>query len=117
MINDLRSSGFTLLEVLISLAILTISLTAMISVSSQRADTLIELRERNDALTVAHNVLQEHYQRSVQQGITDGKQQDWYWKLEVLPTNNDHIWRMNVSVSKDSGFEYSQAQLSGFKWR
>ena len=112
-----NNNGFTLLEVLVSLAILTISLTAMVSVTSQRADTLIELRDKNNALELAHSVLNDFYQQSVQSGKKTGKNNDWYWQVDVVSTNNEYIWRLDVSVSKSPRFEYAQAKLTGFKWR
>ena len=53
-----RNTGFTLLEVIVSLVILTVALTAIITVGSNRAETLIELRQQNRALMVANNVLE-----------------------------------------------------------
>lgn len=115
-----KSSGFTLLEVIISLVILTVALTAIISIGSTRAETLIELRERNRALIVANNVLEKYYQEQVSVGVFDGSQEngnhDWKWQVTVTQTNNNHIYRLDVNVSKDYSFEYSSAQLTGFKW-
>ena len=112
--------GFTLLEVIVSLVILTVALTAIITVGSNRAETLIELREKNRALIVANNVLQKYYLESVDVGIIDGQQEngnnDWHWQLSISETNNIHIYRMDVLVSKDNDFSYSSAQLTGFKW-
>jgi len=120
MMKKANSSGFTLLEVIISLVILTIALTAIISVGSNRAETLLELRERNWALIVANNVLEKYYTETVVAGVIDGKQEngsiDWSWQLSVVQTNNEHIYRMDVKVSKDNDFAYSSAQLVGFKW-
>lgn len=114
-----KSRGFTLIEVIISLAIITISLSAIITISSTRADTLLELRERNRALIVANNVLEKYYLETIKVGVYDGKQQngaiDWNWQLDVIQTNNESILRLDVKVSKDADFSYSQAQLVGFK--
>jgi len=115
-----NSSGFTLLEVIVSLVILTVALTAIITVGSNRAETLIELREKNRALIVANNVLQKYYFENVSVGIIDGKQEngnnDWHWQISISETNNVHIYRMDVLVSVDNDFSYSSAQLTGFKW-
>ena len=120
MIKNHKSSGFTLLEVIVSLVILTVALTAIITVGSNRAETLIELREKNRALIVANNVLQKYSLESVNVGIIDGQQEngntDWHWQLSISETNNVHIYRMDVLVSKDNDFSYSSAQLTGFKW-
>jgi len=120
MLKNHKSSGFTLLEVIVSLVILTVALTAIISVGSNRAETLLELRERNRALLVANNVLEKYYNESIEVGVIDGKQEngqhDWNWQLSVSETNNDHIYRLDVKVSKEKEFEYSSAQLVGFKW-
>lgn len=114
-------AGFTLLEVIVSLLILTVALSAIITVGSSRAETLIELRERNRALIVANNILEKYTgNERVSVGVIDGKQEngnvDWHWQLSVSPTNNNSIYRLDVKVSKDYSFDYSSAQLVGFKW-
>ena len=58
--NRSIQSGFTLLEVIVSLVILTIALTAIVTVGSNRAETLLELQQRNSALLVANNVLERY---------------------------------------------------------
>ena len=118
-----KFAGFTLLEIMVSLLILTVALSAIITVGSSRAETLIELRLQNRALIVANNVLERYtdFQQQISVGVIDGKQAngnvDWNWQLTVSPTNNDSILRLDVKVSKDNTFDYSFAQLVGFKWR
>lgn len=118
-----KFAGFTLLEIMVSLLILTVALSAIITVGSSRAETLIELRLQNRALIVANNVLEKYtdFQQQISIGVIDGKQAngnvDWNWQLTVSPTNNDSILRLDVKVSKDNAFDYSFAQLVGFKWR
>jgi len=120
--NRNKSSGFTLLEIMVSLLILTVALSAIITVGSSRAETLIELRKQNRALIVANNVLEKYtdVQQQISVGVIDGKQAngniDWNWQLTVAPTNNDNIYRLDVKVSQDNDFDYSSAQLVGFKW-
>jgi general secretion pathway protein I len=120
--NKTNNSGFTLLEVIVSLVILTVALTAIITVGSSRAETLIELRERNRALIVANNILEEYTDDSetITAGVYDGLQEngniDWHWQITVAATNNTHIYRLDVLVSKNSDFDYSSAQLVGFRW-
>lgn len=116
-----KSHGFTLLEVLVSLAVITITLSAIVTVSSNRAETLLEIRQRNQALIVADNVLEKFYlETGLSDGVFDGKQSngdmEWYWQIKIEQTNNEHIKRMDVSVSKDNSFDYSYATLTGFKW-
>ncbi|MCB1604434.1 MAG: type II secretion system minor pseudopilin GspI [Xanthomonadales bacterium] len=121
MMNRKRQSGFTLMEVIVSLAILTISLSAIVTVNSNRAETLLEIRERNHAVLVANNVLEQYYlENNVASGTYDGRQvsgnREWNWQIHIEPTNNEHILRMDVKVSKEADFKYSHAQLTGFKW-
>ncbi len=122
MIKTHKQSGFTLLEIIVALAILTIALSAIVTVASTRAETLIQLREKNRALMVANNIMQR-YTLSSQQvsvGVIDGVQEngktDWKWQLNVQPTNNDYIYRLDVKVSKNADFDSVSASLVGFKW-
>lgn len=120
--NSAIQAGFTLLEVIVSLVILTIALTAIVTIGSNRAETLLELQQRNSALLVANNILERYsaLSQSISTGTLDGKQEnghlDWNWQLTVKPTNNDHIYRLDVKVSQNRDFDYAQAQLVGFKW-
>ena len=122
MIKKNKNAGFTLLEVVVSLVILTVALTAIITVGSSRAETLIELRERNRALIVANNVLEKYtdISETLTAGVYDGLQEngniEWHWQVTVATTNNTHIYRLDVLVSKNSDFDYSSAQLVGFRW-
>ncbi len=122
MVKAHKQSGFTLLEIIVALALLTIALTAIVTVASTRAETLIQLREKNRALMVANNIMQR-YTLSSQQvsvGVIDGVQEngktDWKWQLNVQPTNNDYIYRLDVKVSKNADFDHVSASLVGFKW-
>ncbi len=119
--NRVKNAGFTLLEVIVSLVIVTTALTAIVSVGSNRAETLLELRERHWALIVANNVLEQYYLEPVTPGVIDGQQTnggyDWKWQLNTEQTNNEQIYRLDVKVSKNNDFNYSIAQLTGFKWR
>lgn len=119
--NKDKTAGFTLLEVIVSLVIVTTALTAIVSVGSSRAETLLELRERHWALMVANNVLEQYYIEPAPLGVIDGQQTnggyDWKWQLNVEQTNNENIYRLDVKVSKNNDFDYALAQLTGFKWR
>ena len=91
--NRKRQSGFTLMEVIVSLAILTISLSAIVTVNSNRAETLLEIRERNHAVLVANNVLEQYYlENNVASGTYDGRQvsgnREWNWQIHIEPTKN-----------------------------
>ncbi len=112
--------GFTLFEVLISLLILTVALTAIITVGSRRAETLLQLREKNRALIIANNILENYSSSPLKLGVIDGQQKNgetlWNWQLTLEETNNEHIYKMQVLVSRDADFHYAQAQLTGFKW-
>ena len=95
MIKPSKQSGFTLLEIIVALAILTIALSAIVTVGSTRAETLIQLRERNRALIVANNIMQRYTSdnQPISVGVIDGVQENgktaWKWQLNVQPTNNE----------------------------
>lgn len=117
-----KQSGFTLLEIVVALAVLTIALTAIVSVGSRRAETLLNLREKSRALIVANNILQLYTSNTqpVTVGLIDGVQENgntaWKWQLNVQPSSNEYIYRLDVRVSKDANFDYAQASLVGFRW-
>ncbi|MEO6688084.1 MAG: type II secretion system minor pseudopilin GspI [Dokdonella sp.] len=111
--------GFTLVEVLIALAVVAIALLALTRAASVQVQSFDGLRERTLASWVGANVLAETRLTTVfpPTGRSDGRMQlagrDWRWTRDVQPTPNADIRRIDISVFLDESNEPSAA-LSGF---
>jgi len=99
-----RHAGFTLLEVLVALAIVTVGMAALLSTLSMSADSVSYLRDKMFAEWVALNRIEEvrlGLQRP-QTGKTDGEAEladrKWRWEQEVLETEVKGILRIDVRV-------------------
>ncbi|MBL4761927.1 MAG: type II secretion system minor pseudopilin GspI [Gammaproteobacteria bacterium] len=95
--------GFTLLEVLVALTILTIGLGATLKLTMQQSNTLASITDKTVANWVANNKLTEL--RSPLSGntlITSGIEKqggrDWYWRVIKKKTAANNISRYNVEV-------------------
>ena len=101
-----KNSGFTLIEVLIALAIVSISLGALISISSQDISRAEKMQKNMIANWVAQNQLTEHRlsNKKIKLGTTRGStlfaKYDWEWEVSVSKTNVDKLYRMDVIVSE-----------------
>jgi general secretion pathway protein I len=96
--------GFTLLEVLVALAIVTVGMAALLSALSSSADSATYLRDKTFAEWVALNRIEEvrlALQRP-QKGKTNGEAElagrKWKWQQEILETQVKGILRIDVSV-------------------
>jgi general secretion pathway protein I len=119
-----RVRGFTLIEVLVALAIVTVGMAALLGTLSSSADTVSYLRDKTFANWVALNQIAE-VRTSGQlpaTGKTDGDKEfagrKWHWHQEVTSTQVPGMVRMEVSVRPaDSGSTDSDrgwyATLSG----
>ena len=104
-----RSKGFTLVEVLVALAIVTIGMAALLAALGSSADSASYQRDKTFAEWVALNRLEEV--RLAQQRPTKGKSdgesemagQKWKWQQEVLETEVKGILRIDVSVRPSVG--------------
>lgn len=115
--------GFTLIEVLMAVAVLAIALAAIVTGMARYTDHARHLREKSVALWVAHNQLTtfelEPGWPSV--GTSEGEAEmaggKWTWIAEVKETTDPHLRRIDIRVHK-SGVKESErtdlAQLSGF---
>lgn len=102
-----NSAGFTLLEVLVAVAVLGIAMAAVIAADARYADSAGYLRDRTMALWVAHNRMTEIELAPVWPDIGDSDDTvdmgtgRWHWRAHVQSTPDEHTRRIDVSVFKD----------------
>ena len=117
---DLHSKGFTLVEVLVALAIISIALMSALRAAGQGTNSLVELRSRLLAGWVAENVLAEHRARGdwLPLGVQTGGEReggiDFGWRQEVIATPNPAFRRVDVRVYTRSDDSQSLAHIVGF---
>ena len=115
--------GFTLLEVLIALVVLGVTLTALIHAASVSTRDFAGMRERTFAGWIATNVLTEIRLKEANPaaGRRDGHVRyagrDWEWTLDVQPTAEEGINRLDVQVYADAERTDPVARLTGFSSR
>lgn len=114
--------GFTLLEVLIALAVLALAMGAVIKATSDYTGNQSYLRDRTLAMWVARNVLVQ-YQVTGQwlsvgerKGTQEMGDQEWRWLARISQTEESELRRLDVEVypldSDDD--ENPVSVLSGF---
>jgi general secretion pathway protein I len=115
-----RRRGFTLVEVLVALAVLAIALTAVMRTMAQAIDATATLRERNVALWVAQNRLAEHQMRrdwpaaDTKDGDVELGGDKWFWREQVSTTPEPDIRRIEITIRRHADSENTQARLVGY---
>jgi general secretion pathway protein I len=111
--------GFTLIEILVAVAVLAIAMSAILSGMARYADNVGRLRERTVALWVAHNRLTEIELAPVwpNVGESDGEMKlggiTWTWEAEVKETTDENLRRIDIRVLSPSR-DGNAATLSAF---
>jgi len=96
-----NSQGFTLIEVLISLAILAIALTAIIKATTQTIRDTLYLENKTIAAWVGTQVINEARVgliKETTESQTEMLHHEWPWQLEIEPTPNPHVKKLKVKV-------------------
>jgi len=115
-----RRPGFTLIEVLVALAIVAIALLAALRAAGQGTANVAELRARLLAGWVAENLLAEHRARGdwlplgMQRGTDREGGIDFAWREEVIATPNPGFRRVDVFVSATPEASGALAHFTGF---
>lgn len=114
------AGGFTLLEVLVALAVLAIALGALVKAAADQADVVTHLRTRTFAQWVAADRMARLRLRDDwpevgrSRGVTHMGRRDWYWTMKVSATREPSIRRVDIRVYKTPRTEHSLVRLSGF---
>ena len=115
-----RRAGFTLIEVLVALAIVSVALLAALRAAGQGTASVAELRGRLLAGWVAENLLAEHRARGdwLPLGIQRGKEREggieFAWREEVIATPNAAFRRIDVFVFAAPEESRALAHYTGF---
>ena len=105
MIVSLRHRGFTIIEVLVALAIVAFSLTAIAASMGQMIDTANAMRERTYASWIAQNKIAELRLANVVPEVssTSGEIEyagvEWAWRAVISETGVENLFRVDVTVS------------------
>ena len=102
-------TGFTLVEVLVALAIVTIAFAAIMGLLAQAVDTTTLLSQRNYALWVAQDRLAQLHSSQAwpsvgsQQGKATLAQREWHWQQQTEATADASLRRVIVTVRTEDG--------------
>ncbi len=106
-----RARGFTLLEVMVALAVIAIGLGAVITEASRNISNATLLEAKTLGHWVATNKVAEMQVRKAwpstgeESGDVEMAGRDWYWTVITIDTPYDRMRRIDVEVRTDSGSE------------
>ena len=96
--------GFTLLEVMVAVAIIALSLMAVATQMSEMIDKSTSMREKTYASWIAQNKIAELRLANVIPEITSTSGEieyansTWYWRAEISESGIENLFRANVTV-------------------
>jgi general secretion pathway protein I len=112
--------GFTLVEVLVALAIVSIALLAALRAAGQGTSSVEDLRSRLLAGWVAENLMAEHRARGdwlalgMRRGTQSQAAMEFSWREEVISTPNPSFRRLDVFVFGEPAQSRVLAHFTGF---
>lgn len=112
--------AFTLIEIMVALAIIAITLGAIIENTSASSRNASYLRDKTIAGWVAMNQLslvrakRQWTSASNKKGQVEMADRIWLWKMQIVKTDNSNIRRLVVDVYADEDNGQSLATVTGY---
>lgn len=115
-----RQFGFTLMEVLVALAIIAIVLGALVQAAGSSASNSGRIRDRTIAQWVASNQLAELQlsgtfpDTGTKSGESEMLSQIWYWKTRVQEVEDEDLRRVDIEIRKTEDANNPIVTVAGF---
>ena len=119
MILPRRMTGFTLIEVMVALVIVSLALAGVAASMGQMIDTANTMRDRTFASWIAQNKITEMRIAGVipevgeSSGDVDYANMDWAWTADVSETGVENLMKVDVAVSY-AGSDATVFKVTGF---
>jgi len=116
-----KTGGFTLIEVLLALAVIAIALTALLKATSQNVAFTQRIKEKSISHWVAMQGIAMVQLRLIQ--ITPNQDvskattmlgERWYWRAKVTPTTIKTMQQITITVSKNQSGPFTDT-LIGYR--
>lgn len=117
---NLKSSGFTLIEVLVALAIIAIALGAILSTSGSQARQATYLKQKTIAHWVAMNEItqlqieKQWPSTGETKGSTEMANHEWFWVRTIIKTEDEKARQVEFQVFSDKKYNNNLTRLIGF---
>ncbi len=114
------ASGFTLVEILVALAIVSVALVAAYRSVGQSTETADAVRARTMALWVAQNRLAEIQlapalaEPGEREGAASQGGTRFWWRERITSTPNPQFRRIDITVGEPQRPTYALAELVGY---
>lgn len=118
-----RLAGFTLVEILVALAVLAIAVAAVVTAVSDNVSNAAYLRDRTLAHWVAMNKVAEMQvsgdwpEAGTKHGESLMASQNWSWQITVSNTDDSDVRRLDVDVYADREHKNVLATLVAYLGR
>lgn len=117
---EARQRGFTLVEILVALAIVAVALSAGMRALAQATDGSTLLKQRTLALWIAQNRLALMQLAvpapaiAIDQGVADEAGSRFAWRQTITATPNPAFRKIEIVVVDPSTPEYALSSLVGY---
>jgi general secretion pathway protein I len=117
-----KKTGFTLVEVLLALAVIAIALTALLKVTAQNIENTNRIKEKTISHWVAMqavsmiqlNLVQVNQSQETTQA-TKMLGERWYWRTKISATYSKKIQKITISVSQKQAGPFRE-ELIAFRY-